>query len=43
MWTEFFMTFTAVYLALAIYQLMDTFIKGVIYNNDEKRKKKVRS
>jgi hypothetical protein len=41
MLTEFFMIFTAVYLALAIYNLMDTFIKGVIYG--EKPKKKVRS
>lgn len=43
MWTEFVMTFSAVYLALAIYNLMDTFIKGVVYNNDEKRKKKIRN
>jgi hypothetical protein len=42
MWTQFFITFVAVYSALAIYNLMDTMIKGVIYNNEE-RKKKVRS
>jgi hypothetical protein len=40
MWTDFLMTFSAVYLAISMYNLMDTFIKGVIYDGKEKRKYK---